>query len=123
MKTLVGIFTAVIVVLLAILAFIPTPKKTPQIKEGITTQNVKSDKDLAIEKAKQLFQEKKDSIESIENGPCLSEEIISDWVVDVAHSPRQDVDNKAENQCQSFREEKTHHFVELDLQGNLIRAL
>jgi hypothetical protein len=55
-------------------------------------------------------------------GPCLSEHVIDDWVVDIAHNPRTDADNQPENQCQNYRNGTAHHFVELDLEGNLVRA-
>ena len=49
-------------------------------------------------------------------------EKLPDWSVDVAHDPREDVDNQSSNQCQAYRQGKTHHFVELDPNGNLIRT-
>jgi hypothetical protein len=55
-------------------------------------------------------------------GPCLAEEIINDWAADVAHSPRQPVDDLPENQCQSFRNGKVGHFVELDTEGKFLRS-
>jgi len=62
-----------------------------------------------------------------ESGPCLSDDnagwTIDDWVCDVAHSPRQAVDNEPANQCQAYREGRASHFVELDPQCNLIRAV
>lgn len=81
-----------------------------------------SDRDKAIQMAKQLFEQKKAEGVDFSNGPCLSEEIIPDWCVDVAHNPRQAIDNQPQNQCRSYREGRVHHFVELDPQGNLIRA-
>ncbi len=59
------------------------------------------------------------------HGPCLLNSIpdANDWVCDIAHSPRQDVDNLPENQCSSYREGKTKHFVEIDENCNLIRAV
>lgn len=61
------------------------------------------------------------------NGPCLSDINsvwnIDDWVCDVAHEPRQDVDNLPENQCQEYREGKAHHFVEVDTNCNFITAV
>lgn len=60
------------------------------------------------------------------NGPCLSDSNaewnISDWVCDIAHSPRQAVDDLAENQCSAFKEGKAHHFVEVDTGCNLIKV-
>jgi hypothetical protein len=82
-----------------------------------------SDRDLAIQKAKELFEQKRAEEMDFSNGPCLSDEIIPDWCADVAHNPRQPVDNRPENQCRSYREGRVHHFVELDPEGNLIRAV
>jgi hypothetical protein len=72
--------------------------------------------------AQALFREKKAQGLDMSNGPCLAEEIIPDWCVDVAHSPREEVDNLPQNQCQSWRAGRVHHFVELDPDGNVIRA-
>ncbi|MFH1306171.1 MAG: hypothetical protein ABIH83_00750 [Candidatus Micrarchaeota archaeon] len=49
-------------------------------------------------------------------GPCLLNpmEQNKDWVCDVAHSPREDVDNMQENQCDAFRKGIAHHFIEVD---------
>ena len=59
-------------------------------------------------------------------GPCLSDDNpewkVEDWVCDVAHWPRQPIDNLPENQCKDFREGKAHHFVEVDENCNFIRA-
>lgn len=67
------------------------------------------------------------SKQDLSNGPCLpdnnSDWNVNDWVCDVAHSPRQDVDDLTENQCQAFRNGQAHHFVEVDTECNLIRAV
>ena len=54
-------------------------------------------------------------------GPCLGV-VATDWVADVAHDPRQDVDDDPRNQCKAYRNGKAHHFVELDTNGDLIRS-
>ena len=63
----------------------------------------------------------------LSTGPCLSDEdvnwMVEDWVCDVAHSPREDVDNLPENQCQAYKEGKAHHFVEVDPDCELIRTV
>jgi hypothetical protein len=62
----------------------------------------------------------------LSDGPCLTDggvDFYDDWVCDVAHSPRQDVDNLPENQCQEFRNGEAHHFVEVDLSCEFIRKL
>ena len=46
-------------------------------------------------------------------GPCLSNQITPDWVCDVAHDPRQDVDNLEQNTCPAFGV-TAQHFVEVD---------
>lgn len=58
----------------------------------------------------------------LSNGPCLSDEIIEDWVCDVAHSHRQAVDNNQANQCEAFRKGEAHHFVEVDPECNFIKT-
>lgn len=82
-----------------------------------------TNREEAVHRAKELFRQKQTEGMDLSNGPCLSEEIIQDWCVDVAHNPRQPVDNLPENQCRSYREGRVHHFVELDPQGNVIRAV
>lgn len=59
--------------------------------------------------------------EDFSNGPCLSNVIIEDWVCDVAHKPRQDIDNQPENQCSAFRAGQAHHFVELNINCDIIK--
>jgi hypothetical protein len=54
-------------------------------------------------------------------GPCLGV-IKEGWVADVAHDPRQDVDDEPENQCREYREGEADHFVELDPDGEFIRS-
>jgi hypothetical protein len=82
-----------------------------------------SQQDKAVAAAKFLYagQAKRPDLA---RGPCLSESLpgMSDWAVDIAHDPRQDVDDQPDNQCQSYREGRTHHFVELTPGGQLIRA-
>lgn len=57
-------------------------------------------------------------------GPCLGNPIagIPTWVCDVAHAPRQAVDNRSENQCSAFREGSAKHFVEVDEDCNVIKT-
>jgi hypothetical protein len=82
-----------------------------------------SERDRAIKLAQELFQKKQQQGLDFSAGPCLADEILPDWCVDVAHSPRQRIDDRPENQCSSWREGRVHHFVELDEDGNVIRAV
>jgi hypothetical protein len=81
-----------------------------------------TDAEKAFEEAKKIFVEQKAAGVDMSKGPCLSNEVIPDWVADVAHWPRQSIDNDPQNQCPAYREGKAHHFIELDPEGNFIRA-
>jgi hypothetical protein len=59
--------------------------------------------------------------EDLSNGPCLSNSIVEGWVCDVVHDPRIDSDDLPENQCSGFGT-TAEHFVEVDLDCNLIRV-
>ena len=80
-----------------------------------------SDQTQAIRQAKKLFQQQRDLGIDMSQGPCLGQ-IWEDWVLDIAHKPRQAVDDESQNQCLEYTLGKVHHFVELDLEGNFIRA-
>jgi hypothetical protein len=56
-----------------------------------------------------------------QDGPCLGV-ALEGWVADIAHDPRQDVDDLPENQCEAFRSGEVEHFVELDPEGRVIRV-
>lgn len=71
--------------------------------------------------AKQAYQDAKARGVNMSGGPCLGV-ITKDWVADVAHDPRQDVDDDPANQCDAYRSGEASHFVELDPQGNFIRS-
>jgi hypothetical protein len=95
----------------------------PGIEEReLTPEELRSQKEQAIQLASQLFQSKEEEGMDFSNGPCLAEEIIEDWSADIVHLPRNAEDNKPENQCQYYRKGKTHHFIELSLDGDLVRA-
>ncbi len=79
----------------------------------------------AIAAAEAALAEAKASGTDLDAGPCIANPLPApgdDWVVDVAHDPRTPVDDKPANQCSAFRDGTAGHFVELDADGNLIRA-
>jgi hypothetical protein len=82
-----------------------------------------SDQDKAVAAAKRIFSGSAQSID-LSSGPCISESLpgLPDWVADVAHDPREDVDDDPANQCQRYRDGEADHFVELTPEGELIRA-
>lgn len=77
--------------------------------------------DDVLKNALNLYISKKQSGTDMTNGPCLGK-IAADWVLDIAHNPRQPVDDKEQNQCADFRSGAAHHFIELDPNGNLIQS-
>ncbi len=78
--------------------------------------------DAAVRQAKLLFDVKKQAGENFSNGPCLSNDLMAGWVVDIAHNPRIAGDDLPENQCSAYLEGRAEHFVELDPYGVLIRV-
>ena len=81
-----------------------------------------SSQTLAIKKSEELYQALKNSNFDFTKGPCISNEIIPDWVTDIVHDPRQAMDDFPEIQCSAFKEGRVHHFIELDINGKFIKA-
>ena len=90
--------------------------------ERIDTDELRSQKEEAIRLASDLFKKEKSKGFDFTGGPCLAEEISKGWSVDMVHLPRVAEDDKVENQCQNYRSGKTKHFVELSLNGDLVRV-
>lgn len=82
----------------------------------------KSEIDTAVNQAQLIYRQKKLSDEDFRAGPCLSNDLLPGWVVDIVHSPRVEIDNLTKNQCPAYLEGRAKHIVELDLDGNLIGA-
>ena len=83
-----------------------------------------SDRDQAVDQAQAAYREVAGTGQDLSSGPCIADSLpgLPDWVVDIAHDPRQDVDDQPANQCQRYREGDAKHFVELDEDGTLIQA-
>jgi hypothetical protein len=80
-----------------------------------------AEEEAAIAAARAAYVKAKAEGEDLSSGPCLGT-ILPNWVADVAHDPRQEVDDRPENQCAAYRSGEAEHFVELDPDGNVIRA-
>lgn len=78
--------------------------------------------ELAVNFAQRLYQEKKMRREDLSSGPCLSNALRPEWVADLVHSPREGMDDLVENQCAAYAEGSAKHFVELDLDGKLVKV-
>ena len=72
----------------------------------------------AVTCAQDLYQQAKDSGTHF-SSQCLGN--CGDYAVDIINVPRNAEDNKIENQCSDFREDRVSRFIELDKDGNLIR--
>jgi hypothetical protein len=83
-----------------------------------------SGSERAVGEAQAAFRQVQLSGRDLSTGPCISESLplLPDWVADIAHDPRQPVDDEPANQCQRYRSGEAHHFVELNTDGQLIRA-
>lgn len=84
---------------------------------------------MAQQEAVVVYQAAASTGQSFINGPCLSESLYGNpaypetlWVLDIVHNPRTEIDNQPANQCAAYREGKAKNYIELDEQGNLIKA-
>lgn len=61
--------------------------------------------------------------QNLDNGPCLLNPVpdAPQWVCDIAHNPRQAVDNEAANQCSVYADGRADKFVELTPDCEFIR--
>lgn len=82
------------------------------------------ERERAIAAAMEIYEEIEAGGQDLTNGPCIAEELedVPGWSVDIAHDPRQEIDDDPANQCQHYREGHTTHFVELSPEGEVIRA-
>jgi hypothetical protein len=82
------------------------------------------ERDQAVTAAQEAYDEARSSGLELDVGPCIAETLpgLDDWVADIAHDPREDVDDDPANQCRRYREGDASHFVELTPEGELIRA-
>jgi hypothetical protein len=78
--------------------------------------------DSAVNQAKKVYLQKKEQGIDLTDGPCLTNDLLPDWVVDIVHNPRQNIDNLVENQCPAYAEGRAKHFVEMDASGEIIRV-
>lgn len=83
-----------------------------------------SEQERAIAAAQVAYDEAVAAGEDLAAGPCIAEELpgLPEWVADVAHDPREAIDDDSANQCKSFGAGEATHFVELTPEGELIQA-
>lgn len=113
----VGLFWLLMAYVLTVGFLVIRTNEPPAYKKGTSASN-----DKAIATAKSVFKQQIATGVDMSSGPCLSNDLMKDWVADVVHSPREPVDDLPENQCQAYLERRASHFVELDTSGNLVRV-
>ncbi len=96
--------------------------KSASQSETVNRATEKTSQMLAVEICRSACAGQKALGTDLASGPCLNGEVVEDWVCDVAHDPRQKIDDVAANQCESYRKGQMHHFVEVDENCELIRA-
>ena len=79
------------------------------------------ERERAIAAAHVAYEEAAAAGTDFADGPCLGV-VLENWVADVAPDQREEVDDRPENQCEAYRSGEAEHFVELDPDGELIRA-
>jgi hypothetical protein len=59
----------------------------------------------------------------LNSGPCLSNNIATDWACDIVSNPRNKlIDDLPDNQCKDYRSGKVRHFVEITPECNYVRS-
>ena len=111
-----------IVFILALIVILLTAYLTLVFNIGSSEIIPRRELDTAINQAKYFYNQKKMRGEDFSNGPCLSNALMPGWVVDIVHQPRKAIDDLLENQCSAYVEGSAKHFVELDIDGNFVRA-
>jgi hypothetical protein len=120
-KLLILVLSVIAVVSLAIVYVHEANPFNAAIK-GKYKVGLNDDIDNAVGKAQKIYKDREGIGMDFSSGPCLSNDLLPDWVVDIAHNPRQKLDDLPENQCQAYLEKRATHFVELDLDGEVIRV-
>jgi len=118
------------IVLLGSLAFVSKfLERESKITEEMVPQTAQTTQQESIEETvKQLCiqacMDARSKGQDLSNGPCLLDPVpqYPEWVCDVAHWPRQPIDNLRENQCDAWHAGTAKHFVEVDPNCNFIRS-
>lgn len=113
------LFFIVLITILLYAAFIYAQRPHD---DGVYKVGQSLEADRAVNQAKHFYALRKASGENFSTGPCLSDALMPNWVADIVHNPRQPVDDLPAYQCPAFIEGKSKHFVELDLEGNVVRV-
>ena len=88
-----------------------------------TSINCEEKAKVLIEECQQACYKALNEGKDLSQGPCLLDPMSdSNWVCDIAHKPREAVDNERENQCDSWHNGSAKHFIELTPECEFITA-
>jgi len=118
-RTWIPAFAGMTIICIVLAGCSQKPVANTDITKSPIVQKITSD--LAFKTALNVYAGKKLEGMEMTNGPCLGL-IATDWVLDIAHNPRQSVDDQPENQCEDYRNGTAHHFIEMDEDGKVIRS-
>lgn len=116
-RTQLLVVTLIVITLTSLLTVFFSAKREEEYKPGISDEA-----DQAVNRAQALYHEKKALGLNFSNGPCLTNDLLPEWVADIVHNPREEIDELSQNQCQAYREGRSKYFVEMDPDGNLVRV-
>lgn len=119
-KTIVAIVVFLLMLFVVIMIVLKISPNSDDERKSSGKKITSFEEDL-VQQAQQIYYQKKGQKVNFTNGPCLSDNLASLYVVDIAHDPRQAIDDLPENQCPAFVSGKIKHFIELDPDGKLIR--
>jgi hypothetical protein len=117
-RTILLLLTLIVITGSALGTYIVNHQKTTQFNAKTATD----DQLKAVKMAQEQYVIKAKAGLDTRSGPCLDENLMPDWVADLVHNPRVRSDDQPENECQNFLNGKAKHFVELDLDGNVVRV-
>lgn len=120
-KLLILVLSVIAFVSLIIVYFHETNPFNAAIK-GKYKPGLSTEIDTMVGRSQKLYRDRKTIGVDFSTGPCLTNDLSPDWVADIVHNPRQSLDNLPENQCPAFLEGRASHYVELDLEGEVIRV-
>lgn len=116
--SVVGLVIVYVVVMLLVAKPVAPAGETKAIADE---KNISADDLTVREEAARVYAEAKASGLDLTTGPCLLESTEMGWAFDIAHLPREPIDDLPENQCLSYLTGKIKHLVELDNHGAVIR--
>jgi hypothetical protein len=105
----------------------PQPINNNSSSFDVSHLNSDIERQIALDHAQKIYDQAKANGLDMSKGPCLSNDLYGNikvpetmWVLDIAHDPRQPVDDLPENQCSAYREGKAKHFIEMNPLGEVI---